>query len=107
MRPAPRGFCLRLLIGARSRVYLPVDHGGALIGVVRYLRAFVSVHTLPLKQKYIAQSSIHPSIVTINSFSVTVPWKYAYPVIWSPSRLNLLGDKFLVNKSLNCELVLQ
>ena len=107
MRPAPWGFCLRLLIGARSRVYLPVDHGGAPIGVARYLRVFVSVHTLPLKQKYIAQSSIHPSIVTINSFSVTVPWKYAYPVIWSPSRLNLLGDKFLVNKSLNCELVLQ
>ena len=45
MRPAPRGFCPRLLIGARSRVYLPVDHGGALIGVARYLRVFVSVHT--------------------------------------------------------------
>ena len=75
MRPAPRGFCLRLLIGARSRVYLPVDHGGALIGVPVPARLFV--HTLPLKQKYIAQSPIHPSIVTINSFPVTVPWKYA------------------------------
>ena len=107
MRPAPRGFYPRLFIGARLRVYLPVDHGGALIGGACYLRVFVSVHTPPLKQKYIAQSSIHPSIVTINSFSVTVPWKYAYPVIWSPSRLNLLGDKFLVNKSLSCELVLQ
>ena len=47
MRPAPRGFCPRLFIGARSRVYLPVDHRGALIGVARYLRVFVSVHTPP------------------------------------------------------------
>ena len=61
MRPAPRGFCLRLLIGARSRVYLPVDHGGALIGVARYLRVFVSVHTasaaLPLRPPPLATSS--------------------------------------------------
>ena len=77
MRPAPRGFCPRLFIGARLRVYLPVDHGGAPIGVARYLRVFISIHTISLKQKYIAQSPIHPSIVTINSFSVTVPWKYA------------------------------
>ena len=75
MRPAPRGFCPRLLVGARLRVYLPVDRGGALIGGARFCAPFV--HTLPLKQKYIAQSSTHPSIVTINSFSVTVPWKYA------------------------------
>ena len=65
MRPAPRGFCPRLFIGARLRVYLPVDHGGAPIGVARYLRVFVSVHTLPLKQKYIAQSSLRPSNVII------------------------------------------
>ena len=58
MRPAPRGFCPRLFIRARLRVYLPVDHGGALIGDARYLRVFVSVHTLPLKQKYIAQSQL-------------------------------------------------
>ena len=73
MRPAPRGFCPRLFIRARLRVYLPVDHGGAPIGVARSLRVFTSIRTLPLKQKYIAQSPIHPSIVTINSFSVTVP----------------------------------
>ena len=45
MRSAPRGFCPRLFIGARSRVYLPVDHGGAPIGVARYLRVFISIHT--------------------------------------------------------------
>ena len=77
MRPASRDFGPCLFIRVRLRVYLPVDHGGAPIGVARYLRVFVSIYTLPLKQKYIAQSPIHPSIVTINSFSVTVPWKYA------------------------------
>ena len=75
MRPASRGFGPRLFIRVRLRVYLPVDNGGALIGGARHLRVFISIHTLPLKQKYIAQSPIHPSIVTINSFSVTVPWK--------------------------------
>ena len=75
MRPASRGFGPRLFIRVRLRVDLPVDHGGALIGDARYLRVFISTHTLPLKQKYIAQSPIHPSIVTINSFAVTVPWK--------------------------------
>ena len=47
MRPAPRGFCPRLFIGARLRVYLPVDHGGAPIGVARYLRVFISIHACP------------------------------------------------------------
>ena len=46
MRPAPRGFYPRLFIGARLRVYLPVDHGGAPIGVARYLRVFTSIHTI-------------------------------------------------------------
>ena len=79
MRPAYRGafrgFGPRLSIRVRLRVYLPVDIGGALIGGIRHPRVFILIHTLPLKQKYIAQSLIHPSIVTINSFSVTVPWK--------------------------------
>ena len=42
MRSAPRGFCLRLLVGARSRVYLPVDRGGALIGGARFCAPFRS-----------------------------------------------------------------
>ena len=75
MRPASRGFDPRLFIRARLRVYLPVDIGGALIGGIRHPRVFILIHTLPLKQKYIAQNPIHPSIVTINSFFVTVPWK--------------------------------
>ena len=75
MRPASRGFDPRLFIRVRLRVYLPVDNGGALIWGVRHLRVFISIRTLPLKQKYIAQSPIHPSIVTLNSFPVTVPWK--------------------------------
>ena len=33
MRPASRGFDPRLFIRVRLRVYLPVDNGGALIGV--------------------------------------------------------------------------
>ena len=33
MRPASRGFGPRLFIRVRLRVYLPVDNGGALIGV--------------------------------------------------------------------------
>ena len=75
MRPASRGFGPRLFIRVHLRVYLPVDIRGALIGGICHLRVFILIHTLPLKQKYIAQSPIHPSIVTINSFSVTVPWK--------------------------------
>ena len=75
MRPASRGFDPRLFIRVCLRVYLPVDIGGALIVGIRHPRVFILIHTLPLKQKYIAQSLIHPSIVTINSFSVTVPWK--------------------------------
>ena len=79
MKPASRGvsrgFGPRLSIRVRLRVYLPVDHGRALIGDARYLRVFVSIHNLPLKQNYIAQNPVHPSIVTINSFAVTVPWK--------------------------------
>ena len=74
-RGASRGFGPRLSIRVRLRVYLPVDIGGALIGGIRHPRVFILIHTVPLKQKYIAQSLIHPSIVTINSFSVTVPWK--------------------------------
>ena len=75
MRPASRGFSPRFFIRVRLRVYLPVDIGGALIGGIHHPRVFILIHTLPLKQKYIAQRLIHPSIVTINSFSVTVPWK--------------------------------
>ena len=74
-RGASRGFGPRLSIRVRLRVYLPVDIGGALIGGIRHPRVFILIRTLPLKQKYIAQSLIHPSIVAINSFSVTVPWK--------------------------------
>ena len=74
-RGASRGIGPRLSTRVHLRVYLPVDIRGALIGGIRHLRVFILIHTLPLKQKYIAQSPIHPSIVTINSFSVTVPWK--------------------------------
>ena len=65
MRPASGGFGPRIFIRARLRVYLPVDIGGALIGGIRHPRVFILIHTPPLKQKYIAQGLIHPSIVTI------------------------------------------
>ena len=56
MRSAPRGFCLRLLIGARSRVYLPVDHGGALIGGARSCAPFRS-HSPPQAKVHCAESN--------------------------------------------------
>ena len=72
MRPASRGFGPRLFIRVRLRVYLPVDIGGALIGGVRHLRVFILIRTLPLKQKYIAQNPIHPSIVKICTIRVPI-----------------------------------
>ena len=66
MRPASRGFGSRLFIRVRLRVYLPVDNGGALIGGARHLRVFISIRTLPLKQKYIAQS---PAVVPCRRYS--------------------------------------
>ena len=51
MRPASRGFGPCLFIRVRLRVYLPVDHRGALIGDARYLRVFVSIHTPPPQAK--------------------------------------------------------
>ena len=56
MRPAPQGFCLRLLVGALSRVYLPVDRGGALIGGARFCAPFRS-HSPPQAKVHCAESN--------------------------------------------------